>query len=215
MKSHEQIKQELNNLFHIVKSIGETYFDNLSVILINYYNVLSALTDDTDTPQRQKNKLINELYEKFQEKSLDELTNMLGEVYTITSASLKEIYEINEELPISKIEFYNKDGITIDERWKKWFHPKSQNYLIDKLQALNKVKQICRSECINEMNIVEYDKLFNNCTIFEIYNEDEEEDCDENVHCEIYWGEYKVTDELPPMPSYHPDCECHVAYYFD
>ena len=115
MKSHEQIKQELNNLFHIVKSIGETYFDNLSVILINYYNVLSALTDDTDTPQRQKNKLINELYEKFQEKSLDELTNMLGEVYTITSASLKEIYEINEELPISKIEFYNKDGITIDE----------------------------------------------------------------------------------------------------
>ena len=65
------------------------------------------------------------------------------------------------------------------------------------------------------MNIVEYDKLFNNCTIFEIYNEDDEDDCDENIHCETYWGEYKVTDELPPMPLYHPDCECHVAYYFD
>ena len=50
---------------------------------------------------------------------------MLEEVYTTTSAGLKVIYEVDEELPISKIEFYNKDGITINERWKKWFHPKS------------------------------------------------------------------------------------------
>lgn len=215
MKTHEQIKQELNNLFHIVKSIGEEYFDNLSIILINYYNVLAALLDDTNTPQAEKNKLIDKLYKKFEAKSLDELVNMLEEVYSTTSSTLKEIYELDEELPLSKIEFYDKDGMTIQERWKKWFYPKSKDYIKDKLQALNKIKQICNSECTNEMNIVEYDKLFNNCNVIEIYNEDDEAGCDENISCEIYWGVYKVTDELPPMPSYHPDCECHVAYYFD
>lgn len=215
MKSHEQIKQELNKLFHIIKSISEEHFDNLSILLINYYNTLLALSNDTDTPQKEKDKLINELYNNFKDKSLDELTNMLEEVYSTTSSGLRDIYEFDEELPISKIEFYNKDGMTINERWKKWFYPKSQNYLKDKFQALNKIKQICNSECVNEMNTVEYDKLFNNCTAFEIYNEDDEAECDENISCESYWGVYKITDELPPMPSYHPDCECHVAYYFD
>lgn len=65
------------------------------------------------------------------------------------------------------------------------------------------------------MNTVEYDKLFNNCTVFEIYSDNEDNECSEAVECRLYWGSYKITDELPPMPSYHPDCECHVAYYFD
>jgi hypothetical protein len=45
-------------------------------------------------------------------------------------------------------------------------------------------------------------------------NEDDEADCDENIHCEVYWGKYSVeNDDLPPLPLYHPDCECFAVYY--
>jgi len=134
MKTHEEIKVELSNLLIVIKSISDLHFENLSIILINYYNLLKSTLDDTDISKKKKEKLINKLYNKFQIKSLEELTNMLEEVYSTTSTAIRDIYELNnEDLPISKIQFYNKDNITIEQRLFKWFNPNSEDYLKDKI----------------------------------------------------------------------------------
>lgn len=212
-KSHEEIKLGFNDIKKDTLAISEEYFDKLSISLISYYNMIIAISENTDITKLDKNKKLKELYNKYQPDTIEILLQMLEEVYLNTSTKIKDIYEI-EDLPTSKITFYNKDGLTIEDRLDKYFNPINENTFIkQKESALNKMRQITKSESLNEMNIVEYDKLFNLSSSYEIYNEDDEADCDNNVSCESYWGIYNSSDEPPDMPSYHPDCECHVAYY--
>ena len=215
-KSHEEIKLGFNDIKKDTLAISEEYFDKLSISLISYYNMVIAISENTNITTSEKNKKLKELYSKYQPDTIEILLQMLEEVYLNTSLKIKNIYEFDndKELPKSKITFYNKDGQTIEDRLNKYFNPINENTFIKRKEsALNKMRQITKSESLNEMNIVEYDKLFNLSSSYEIYNEDDEADCDNNVSCESYWGIYSSLEEPPDMPSYHPDCECHVAYY--
>ena len=214
-RSREEIKSGLNEIKTDTLAISEEYFEEkLSVSLISYYNMVIAITENTDITNKKKKSLLKELYNKYQPDTIEILLEMLEQIYSNTSTKIKDIYEV-EDLPTSKITFYDKDGLTIEDRLDKYFNPKNKDTFIKrKEQALNKMRQITKSESLNEMNIVEYDKLFDLCSSYEIYNDDYDDDCETEI-CPIHWGLYSSLEEPPEMPMYHPVCECHVAYYIE
>ena len=127
----------------------------------------------------------------------------------------------------SHIEFFNGDGIDINNRIDKWYNPYTKNntlnldFIVNKDVAKGKIKTIAYTESIHEMEIVKYEKLFPFLEAgngeLEILNADDEEDCFHNAACELRWGTYHISDpNFPPeLPPYHPECECYTSYYIE
>lgn len=93
---------------------------------------------------------------------------MLEEVYSTVSSMIKEIYGEDIDYPVSKIIFFEADGLTIDDRIEKWWNPYNGNslninFIKNKISAEHKINQIARSESLNEMEVIKRDKLFHNC----------------------------------------------------
>jgi hypothetical protein len=74
---------------------------------------------------------------------------MLEKIYSSTSSGIKEIYKIKKDLPVSKIEPFNADGKSLSERIFIWFSKKSDNFINDKLSALNQLEVITNTEALH------------------------------------------------------------------
>jgi hypothetical protein len=84
---------------------------------------------------------------------------MLEEVYSTTSSGVKSIYKIKKDLPVSKIATFSADGKTLADRIYMWFSKASENFVADKLQALQKLEVITRTEALYQQQLVMYDKI--------------------------------------------------------
>lgn len=209
-----------------VMSLYENHLEHFFSLIISYYNNLEStrpiLLAEDQSEWEYTDKDVNvykNLYLPFFDDVKNSLEDMLEEVYSTVSSMIKEIYGEDIDYPVSKIIFFEADGLTIDDRIEKWWNPYNGNslninFIKNKISAEHKINQIARSESLNEMEVIKRDKLFHNCRQIEIMNEDDEADCYENIHCEVYWGIYSVEDDdLPKFPLYHPDCECFTVYY--
>lgn len=141
---------------------------------------------------------------------IEQMEDMLGEVYQSVVKFIKNTYG-NTDYPISEIEFYHKDNLTIQDRLFKWFNPASNNFINDKITAIYYLLRILKSECRNTEEKTKHDKLWELCDYFIINNEDEDF-CDTVPACQLNQGRH-YKDENIALPLYHPECECFIEYY--
>lgn len=191
-KKRKYILEKTKKLNKQITEVYEDYFEKLSKILIKYYN-----TEDTE-------KNFDKLSEKLQDKILD----MLGKVYSITSAELKIIYNINKKkkLPKSEIKTFSQDGYNLQERLNRWFNQSSKDFIQDKIQAISQLREILITECLYQKQVVMNDKLKGFCEFGII---EESPDCHSGI-CNEYAGEWPINELI--YPPYHPNCQCEVIY---
>ena len=173
-----------------IVEIYEEYFEKLSNILISYYNA-----EEKD-------------FNDFSEKSYNLILDMLGKIYSITATGLKTIYNIdkNKKLPKSEIKTYSQDGYELEDRLNRWFNQSSKDYIEDKLQAINQLREIVITESLYQKQVVMNDKLKGFCEFGII---EESPDCTHGI-CNEYAGEWPINELI--YPPYHPNCQCEVIY---
>ena len=177
------IRENTIQLKNDVIKIAEQYLNSLSPILIQYYNNLNKNNiDDIDLID------IDELYSSFSDFMIEQMEDMLGEVYQSVVKFIKNTYG-NTDYPISEIEFYHKDNLTIQDRLFKWFNPASNNFINDKITAIYYLLRILKSECRNTEEKTKHDKLWELCDYFIINNEDEDF-CDTVPACQLNIDSY-------------------------
>ena len=220
-----------------LKDIADNYLDKISPLLIEYYNdfeeIDKNLKKENQILQRhipthiviptQLNKSVIEKYSKL-EKELENLLNdMMEDVYRETSKMIRNTYG-NLNYPISKINFFNKDGKTIKSRLQRWFcpyiikpDPSGENYpyiitgyngdfVINKLKAISKIDIILSTECSFEAETIKKDKLNGLCEWVEVcYGGG---DC--NSDCQELCGEYPINEY--PEPPFHSNCGCYTSW---
>lgn len=183
LKKTKQLNKEIAEIY-------EEYFEKLSNILISYYNA-----EEKD-------------FNNFSEKSYNLILDMLGKIYSITATGLKTIYNIdkNKKLPKSEIKTYSQDGYELEDRLNRWFNQSSKDYIEDKLQAINQLREIVITESLYQKQVVMNDKLKSFCEFGII---EESPNCAHGI-CNEYAGEWPINELI--YPPYHPNCQCEVIY---
>lgn len=124
-----ELKNKLYNLQLQIIQIQENYLEKLSQILTKYYNVIDKEEPELfepiekDNNIKKENKKIKQFWGSTKNNIINLLLDMLEEVYELTISTIKNIYGDDFEYPTSEVEFYHKDGKTIDERLDRWFNP--------------------------------------------------------------------------------------------
>ena len=171
-----------------INRIYNSYLDKAASLIITYYN--------------NDNNNFNEFFSNTQNLIME----MLEEVYSIVSKDIKIIYKIKRQLPISEIETYSKDGYTLEERLIRWYSKNSKDFIKEKLSAVNKIKQILKTECLYQKQRIMNNKLQGLCEFAII---EESPDCEHGI-CNEYAGEWPINELI--YPPYHPECQCEVIY---
>lgn len=189
---NKYIENQTKKLNKKIEKIQNSYLDSLSKILIKYYN--------------NKNKDL-ETFKTFSDKMEKEIEEMLGKVYSTTANGIKKIYKISKDLPLSKIEPYSADGKTLSDRFYIWFSTNSSEFIEDKIQAIQKLETIVKTEASHQQQLVMYDKLQGLAEYAIVVPGDG--DCKEGI-CDEYEGEWPIGELI--FPPYHPNCQCYVIY---
>ncbi len=187
--TRKYIENKTKKLNKQIQEIKDNYFDSLSKILIKYYN--NECKDFKD----------------FSEKIESTILEMLEKIYSSTSSGIKEIYKIKKDLPVSKIEPFNADGKSLSERIFIWFSKKSDNFINDKLSALNQLEVITNTEALHQQQLVMFDKLSGMAEFATVVSGGG--DCRESL-CSEYEGDWPIGELV--YPPYHPNCQCYVIY---
>lgn len=188
-KKQKYILEKTKELNNQIAEVYEDYFEKLSKDLIKYYN-------------NKKD------FEEFADKLQDKILDMLEKIYSITAAGIKTIYNIDKKkkLPKSEIKTYSQDGYELLERLNRWFNESSKDFIEDKLQATNQLREILITECLYQKQVVMNDKLKDFCEFGII---EESPDCHSGI-CNEYAGEWPINELV--YPPYHPNCQCEVIY---
>ena len=187
--NRKYIENKTKKLNKEIQKIYDTYFEILSNELIKYYN----------------NDCKN--FSEFSDQVESIILEMLEEVYSTTSSGVKSIYKIKKDLPVSKIATFSADGKTLTDRVYIWFSKASENFVADKLQALQKLEVITKTEALYQQQLVMYDKIQGLAEFGIVVNGGG--DCKEGI-CSEYEGECPIGELI--FPPYHPNCQCYVIY---
>ena len=190
-RKKKYILSKTKNLNKEITDIYNKYFKELSSLINQQYQGKGITTQD----------YIETLYKK--------IYDMLGEVYSLTSQEIKNIYSLKQRLPLSRIEAYSKDGYDLMARIQRWFDGRDKNnndYIKTADEAIEKLKQILTTECLYQKQVVMNDKLKGFCEFAII---EESPDCHSGI-CNEYAGEWPINELI--YPPYHPNCQCEVIY---
>lgn len=190
-RKKKYILSKTKNLNKEITDIYNKYFKELSNLINQQYQGKGITTQD----------YIETLYNK--------IYDMLGEVYSLTSQEIKNIYSLKQRLPLSRIEAYSKDGYDLMARIQRWFDGRDKNnndYIKTADEAIEKLKQILTTECLYQKQVVMNDKLKGFCEFAII---EESPDCHSGI-CNEYAGEWPINELI--YPPYHPNCQCEVIY---
>ena len=170
---------------------------------------------------KQTTKCLEDIYKYLDNEviSLDYIyeiiLDMLSEVYALTAAAIKNIYNIDnkplDEEDIEKL-IYSKDGKSMLERLQEHFTEakKKDNF---KEYFFNRIVLITDTESLTVSNAIIHGKMKKNAKYVEVISGSEY--CAEG-DCEYWQSKGKIPiEELTELPPYHPDCECEVIYYFE
>lgn len=190
-RKKKYILSKTKNLNKEITDIYNKYFKELSNLINQQYQGKGVTTQD----------YIETLYNK--------IYDMLGEVYSLTSQEIKNIYSLKQRLPLSRIEAYSKDGYDLMARIQRWFDGRDKNnndYIKTADEAIEKLKQILTTECLYQKQVVMNDKLKGFCEFAII---EESPNCHSGI-CNEYAGEWPINELI--YPPYHPNCQCEVIY---
>ena len=190
-RKKKYILSKTKNLNKEITDIYNKYFKELSNLINQQYHGKGITTQD----------YIETLYNK--------IYDMLGEVYSLTSQEIKNIYSLKQRLPLSRIEAYSKDRYDLMARIQRWFDGRDKNnndYIKTADEAIEKLKQILTTECLYQKQVVMNDKLKGFCEFAII---EESPDCHSGI-CNEYAGEWPINELI--YPPYHPNCQCEVIY---
>lgn len=190
-RKKKYILSKTKNLNKEITNIYNKYFKELSNFINQQYQGKGVTTQD----------YIETLYNK--------IYDMLGEVYSLTSQEIKNIYSLKQRLPLSRVEAYSKDGYDLMARIQRWFDGRDKNnndYIKTADEAIEKLKQILTTECLYQKQVVMNDKLKGFCEFAII---EESPDCHSGI-CNEYAGEWPINELI--YPPYHPNCQCEVIY---
>ena len=236
-------KQGNKQLQQDVLKIYEKYLDSSSTLLIEYYNDLKDEKNNTEDKDfleyikdrkilnndrilltKKKAKDIKDRYLKLEKSLMDNFINMLEDIYKLTSLSIVKNYG-SRKYPISNISFFEKDGMTMIERLRRWYCPFTLHqdllnpndiptpdklnfdFFDDKLKAVYQLDLIVKTECLYQQEIVKKDKLSGFCEYVEICFGGGE--C--HSSCEALCGEFPV-NEIDDFPPFHTNCGCYTSW---
>ena len=216
-----------------ITKISDKYLDKVSPKLITYYNKLEKLDQDNEILKRRPpehiatltplQKEILQEYLALEKELIDLLIIMMGEVYREVAKSIRRTYG-DAHYHISKINFFNKDGLVLKDRLQKWLCPfqirpnpsredaepyidaYNDHFMIDKLSAINRMDVILYTECSFQAETVKRDKLSPLCEWVEICFGGG--DC--RSDCESLCGEYPSNEA--PDPPFHSHCGCYAVW---
>ena len=155
---------------------------------------------------------------QFIDGMYDLMLELLIEVYSITSKTIRELYDGLEVERLSDEEImkltYSDDGKELRDRIEE--HYDNVMRRIDserKDYFLHRMMLIVNTESLTVSNGILHKKLAKYAVYAEVINSDDDI-CWQHKECEYWLSKGKIpVDELTELPPYHPDCECMVVYY--
>ena len=192
--------------------------------LLNGYTAMRGnISKETEKTIEKIAKYINKNLKtysrtQFIDGMYDLMLELLIEVYSITSKTIRELYDGLEVERLSDEEImkltYSDDGKELRDRIEE--HYDNVMRRIDserKDYFLHRMMLIVNTESLTVSNGILYKKLAKYAVYAEVTNSDDDI-CWQHEECEYWLSKGKIpVDELTELPPYHPDCECMVVYY--
>lgn len=196
----------------------------MSQKMINDYFVMRQnISEETEKAVMKISKFINKHLNEYSRKQFvdglyDLMLELLIEVYSITSKTIRDLYEGIDIDRLTDEEImnltYSADGKELRDRIEEHYdnvmkriEGERKDYLLHRMML------IVNTESLTVSNGILYKKLAKHATYAEVVNKDEDV-CWEHEECEYWLSKGKIpVDELTELPPYHPDCECMVIYY--
>ena len=191
-------------------------------LLDGYYAMRGRISNKGEEILEKISKLINKHLEQYTKKQFVNemyslMLELLTEVYSITSATVRDLYDIDvERLTDDEIMglTFNEDGKELRDRIEEHYdsvmkRPKEER----KHYLLHRMILIVNTESLVVSNGILYKKLAKHASYVEVINANDDV-CWEHEECEYWLSKGKMPiNELTKLPPYHPDCECMAIYY--
>ena len=191
-------------------------------LLDGYYAMRGRISNKGEEILEKISKLINKHLERYTKKQFVNemyslMLELLTEVYSITSATVRDLYDIDvERLTDDEIMglTFNEDGKELRDRIEEHYdsvmkRPKEER----KHYLLHRMILIVNTESLVVSNGILYKKLAKHASYVEVINANDDV-CWEHEECEYWLSKGKMPiNELTKLPPYHPDCECMAIYY--
>lgn len=155
---------------------------------------------------------------QFIDGMYDLMLELLIEVYSITSKTIRELYDGLEVERLSDEEImkltYSADGKELRDRIEEHYDNVMKRIESERKDYfLHRMMLIVNTESLTVSNGILHKKLAKHAVYVEVTNSDDDI-CWQHEECEYWLRKGKISvDELTELPPYHPDCECMVVYY--
>ena len=192
-------------------------------LLEGYFVMRNNISEKCEETLEKISKLINKhLKDYSRSKFIDEMyqlmLELLSEVYSVTSSTIRELYEGIDIDRLTDEEIvgltYNADGKELRDRIEEHYDNVMKRAENDrKNYLLHRMMLIVNTESLTVSNGILHKKLAKHATYAEVTNSDSDI-CWEHTECAYWLSKGKIpVDELTELPPFHPDCECMVVYY--
>lgn len=194
-------------------------------LLEGYFVMRNNISEKSEETLEKISKLINKhLKDYSRSKFIDEMyqlmLELLSEVYSVTSSTIRELYEDIDIDRLTDEEIvgltYNADGKELRDRIEEHYDNVMKRAENDrKNYLLHRMMLIVNTESLTVSNGILHKKLAKHAAYVEITNKDDDV-CWKHEECEYWLRKGKIpVDELTELPPYHPDCECMAIYYLE
>ena len=194
-------------------------------LLEGYFVMRNSISEKSEETLEKISKLINKhLKDYSRSKFIDEMyqlmLELLSEVYSVTSSTIRELYEGIDIDRLTDEEIvgltYNADGKELRDRIEEHYDNVMKRAKNDrKNYLLHRMMLIVNTESLTVSNGILHKKLAKHAAYVEIINKDDDV-CWEHEECEYWLKKGKIpVDKLTKLPPYHPDCECMAIYYLE
>lgn len=192
--------------------------------LLNGYTIMREnISEEAEKTIEKISKYINKNLKtynrtQFVDGMYDLMLELLIEVYSITSKTIRDLYDGLEIERLSDEEImqltYSADGKELRDRIEEHYDNVMKRIESERKDYfLHRMMLIVNTESLTVSNGILHKKLAKHAVYAEVTNNDDDI-CWQHEDCEYWLSKGKIpVDELTELPPFHPDCECMVVYY--